>query len=280
MPQAADRQAAERPAAESPTAEGPAEKALDPQAPAGLDRRTVRTRLALRDALADEIRATGDLTRVTVTSVTERAGVTRRTFYSHFKDIPDLVNQVEGETIADLRVLLADLTRVTLDELQAALTDLGPCPGATPILTYFRDRGSYLAPLLGDGGDPAFATRIQSMAREVVADRALDGIDLHVLGPLFDYYLTYAISAEVGVLLRWLTSGMRQSVDVMARIMTGLMFVRPGDLYDRPIDFDITQFACMMLAASGDNDASSPQDSPASASLTTPAANRPEEDKR
>ena len=56
------------------------------------DRRTRRTRLALRDALAEEIAATGDLSRVTVTAVTGRAGVTRRTFYSHYKDITDLVN--------------------------------------------------------------------------------------------------------------------------------------------------------------------------------------------
>ncbi|MDY4535518.1 MAG: TetR/AcrR family transcriptional regulator, partial [Tractidigestivibacter sp.] len=52
------------------------------------DRRTRRTRLALRDALAEEIAAMGDLSRVTVTAVTSRAGVTRRTFYSHYRDIP------------------------------------------------------------------------------------------------------------------------------------------------------------------------------------------------
>ena len=45
-----------------------------------LDRRTARTRAALRKALAEEIDATGDLTSVTVTGVTERAGLTRRTF--------------------------------------------------------------------------------------------------------------------------------------------------------------------------------------------------------
>lgn len=64
------------------------------------DRRTRRTRLALRDALAEEISATGDLSRVTVTAVTNRAGVTRRTFYSHYKDIPDLMNCIEKETVA------------------------------------------------------------------------------------------------------------------------------------------------------------------------------------
>jgi hypothetical protein len=63
----------------------------------------------------------------------------------------------------------------------------------------------------------------------------------------FDYYLTFVISAEVGVLVRWLTTGMTESDGIMARIMTALLFVRPGDLYGRPIDFDLstlsTEFA-------------------------------------
>ena len=102
--------------------------------------------------------------------------------------------------------------------------------------------GDYLRPLLGDGGDPAFAEHLKLMARGVVLDRALDGLVLRAIGPFFDYYLTYAISAEVGVLVRWLDGGMRESVRDMARIMTALMFVRPGDLYDNPIDLDIPNF--------------------------------------
>ena len=47
--------------------------AAAPPVPQSTDRRSVRTRRALRQALADEIDATGDLTRVTVTAVTERA---------------------------------------------------------------------------------------------------------------------------------------------------------------------------------------------------------------
>ncbi|MGI6229865.1 MAG: TetR/AcrR family transcriptional regulator [Tractidigestivibacter sp.] len=209
----------------------------------GTDRRSRRTRLALRDALADEIQAAGDLSRVTVTAVTERAGVTRRTFYSHYKDIPDLVSCIEDDTIAEVRPLVAKLSEVHLSELSDAINHQEPCPGSVEILTYFKDRGSYLVPLMGDGGDPAFSQRLRSMIHEVVADRALDGIDLRALGAFFDYYLTFAISAEVGVLLRWMESGMKESVHDMARIMTALMFVRPGDLYDNPIDLDIESFA-------------------------------------
>ena len=47
---------------------------------------------------------------------------------------------------------------------------------------------------------------------------------------------------------------MRESVRTMARIMTALMFVRPGDLYDSPIELDLPSFAlAVMLPDEEDN---------------------------
>ena len=65
---------------------------------------------------------------------------------------------------------------------------------------------------------------------------------------MFDYYLTFVISAEVGVLTRWLSTGMVEPPEIMARMMTALLFVRPGDLYGRPIDFDIPALAAQAIA--------------------------------
>lgn len=210
------------------------------------DRRTLRTRRALRDALAAEIERTGDLSQVTVTGVADAAGVTRRTFYSHFRDIPDLVGAIEAQTVGDLRPLVARIAQVRLADLERAIRHVEPCPGAKEVLDYFKRR-PYLAPLLGEGGDPAFSGQVKSMVHEVVRDRALNGLDLRAI-PFFDYYLTFAISAEVGVLVRWLQNGMREPTAVMARVMTMLMFVRPGDLYGKSLDFDVNALGQQLLA--------------------------------
>ena len=207
------------------------------------DRRSVRTRAALAEALAAEIAATGDLSRVTVTAVTERAGVTRRTFYSHYSDIAGLVSAVEDELIEELRGYVTALAAVHLPELEEAIAHARPCPGSEEMLEYVRANGRVFQPLLGEGGDPAFAERIRQMIHEAVASRALDDIDARAAGAFFDYYLTFVISAEMGVLMRWLAGGMRESVAVMARVMTALTFVRPGDLYGRPIELDVPSFA-------------------------------------
>jgi AcrR family transcriptional regulator len=196
----------------------------------------------LREALAAEIEAAGDLSQVTVTAVADRAGITRRTFYSHYRDIPNLVACVEEEALADLRTLVCDVAQVTLPELEEAISRFEPCPRSVEVLAYFQQEGTHLVPLLGEGGDPAFAEKLKDMVRRVVLDRALHGFTAAAL-PVFEYYLTFVISAEVGVLMRWLATGMVEPPDIMARMMTALLFVRPGDLYGRPINFDIVGLA-------------------------------------
>lgn len=231
------------------------QETLERRVPARRDRRTQRSRELLRDALAGEIRATGDLSRVTVTALTERAGLTRRTFYTHFHDIPELVDAIEREALANIRSLVEDIAASHLEQLTDALTSLEPAPGSVELLSYFRDNASYLTALLGKGGDPAFVEKIKDVCTDAVATRALDGIDARAAGPFFDYYLAFAVSAEAGVLTRWLTGGMRESVEVMARIMTALMFVRPGDLYGKPIDFNVPAWALALMQASLAHDA-------------------------
>ncbi len=221
--------------------------------PATTDRRILRTRAALRLALAQEVEEVGDLSRVTVTAVTRRAGLTRRTFYSHFRDIPDLVERIEDEAIHELRPALELLASSNLDELRRAIDHGEPAPGAVELLSAVHDRGEWLRPLLGDGGDPAFAKRIKATAHDVIAPYARQGLELGILGPIFEYYLTFAISAEVGVLLRWLDGGMVEPVGTMARLMTGLMFVRPGDLYGNPIELDVPRFALAALCTREDS---------------------------
>lgn len=241
-----------------------------------LDRRIRRSRARLRDALAAEIAAAGDLSRVTVTAVAERAGLTRRTFYSHFHDIPELVDAIEAEALADVRELVARIVATNLDELAAALDALEPAPGAVELLGYFRDNAGHLAVLLGEGGDPAFVEKIKSVCTDAVCSRALDGIDARALGPFFDYYLAFAVSAEAGVLTRWLAGGMREDVRTMALMMTALAFVRPGDLYGKKIDLDVPAYALALMRSSvAGNHADAPT---TSGNATTRAAQTKESD--
>ena len=220
------------------------------------DPRCVRSRELLRDALAADLVAQGDLARVTVTSVSDRAGLTRRTSYAHDRSIDDLVAEVEDETLADVVRLAEAVAENHLDQVFSACDALEPVPGSVVLLSYFRDRSALLVPLLGPGGDPSFMQRLKAALHDAFASRALEGLDGRTLGAFFDYYVTFAVSAECGVLERWLQGGMAEPVGAMARLMTLLMFVRPGDLYGSSYDMNIPMYGLALMASLEDADES------------------------
>ncbi len=248
--------AAAAPAAEralaGPSA-GPAPAPATASAPVSkLDRRSLRSQGLLRRALADELNGGGDLTRVTVAELTSRAGLTRRTFYTHYRDIPDFVEHIEAELLAGIRKRIACIAASDLDSLYEGINALEPAPGSVELLAYLKRNGAIMGALLGPHGDPAFAERIQGIARDAVADRMRMGILPGMLGTFFDYYLSYVVSAEMGIVRRWFERGLPESPEAMARIMTVVAFVRPGDLYGKPIDINVPEYGMKLFKVQED----------------------------
>ena len=221
------------------------------------DRRSLRSQRALRQALASELASGEDISRISVASLTERAGLTRRTFYTHYRDIPDFINQVEDGILAEIRDLVSRVAAANLPELYRNIDELEPAPGSVELLRYLAANRELIGSLLGPGGDPAFVRKLIDMARDAVSARAQTGILGLALGTFFDYYVTYVISAEVGVIQRWFEHDLAESPETMARIMTVIAFVRPGDLYGQPIDINVPEYGMKLLNLQLD-DAASP----------------------
>lgn len=218
-----------------------------PQTDFRCDPRSLRSQASLRDALVQQLGAGEDLSRITVASLTDCAGLTRRTFYSHYKDIPDFIQQVEDAIMDEIRVLVRNIGAATLPELYHSIDELEPAPGAVELLEYLANNRELIGSLLGPGGDPAFIKRLIDLARDEISGRMQTGIFPAVLGSFFDYYLSYVVTAEVGVVQRWFENGLPESPKTMARIMTVIAFVRPGDLYGQPIDINVPAYGMKLL---------------------------------
>ncbi len=211
------------------------------------DRRSVRSQVALRRALVSGLSEGEDISRLNVAALTDRAGLTRRTFYSHYRDIPDFINQVEEGVLSDIRRLIRNIGSSTLADLYRNIDELEPAPGAVELLGYLSDNRALVGSLLGPGGDPGFIKKLVDLARDEIAERMQTGIMGLALGTFFDYYLTYVVSAEVGVVQRWIENGLTESPETMARIMTVIAFVRPGDLYGQPIDINVPAYGTKLM---------------------------------
>lgn len=232
-----------------------------PQTEFKCDRRSLRSQRALMDALIEQLGEGEELSRITVASLTERAGLTRRTFYSHYRDIPDFIDHVEQALLADLRAHITAIVATHLEDLAHTIDLLEPAPGSVELMRYLADNRALIGSLLGPGGDPAFIKKIIDLARESIAGRLQTGIFPGALGAFFDYYLSYVVSAEVGVVQRWFETGLKESPEIMARTCTAIAFVRPGDLYNQPFDINVPAlglklagFACIDTTDEGKSD--------------------------
>lgn len=68
------------------------------------DKRVVRTKKAIKSALFT-IMETKDISAITISELTAAANVNRRTFYTHYKCITDILSEVESDLVAALREL-------------------------------------------------------------------------------------------------------------------------------------------------------------------------------
>lgn len=188
-----------------------------------VDRRIARTRLAIRDALVTVIKEKG-FDALTVRDLVLRANINRGTFYLHYKDKFDLLEQTETEILQDIQhlILRANLIQFedshTTDQLQGLVILL---------LEYVKDHAELMHAIFGLQGDYSFISRIRSMLEQNLNLGALSGLRVENFSVPREYLIAYILHAHLGVLQSWLVNGCQESTVEMARIFFRLSFEGP-----------------------------------------------------
>lgn len=192
------------------------------------DRRIARTQLALRDALIALIEEQG-LDSISVGDLCSAANITRGTFYNHYKDKEALLHALEDEVIDGLDVFQERMANLKLTELAKCVAFKRPLPLLVEMFDYLRDEGAFLHAVLGAGGDAAFAAHLRdsvctNLVQSILHERYRKSTD-----PFVGYYVSFYASAYLGVIMRWVETGMAESSHEMAAIAQRLLFIKPGE---------------------------------------------------
>lgn len=179
------------------------------------DLRVRRTRKLLRQALI-ELTIEKGFAAVTVQDIAERAMVNRATFYRHYLDKYDLLDQYTNE-IYDGTAPEEPLPAAQANGAARERPD-GPPMGLVRLLAYMRANAEFYRVMLSEKGDPAFARRvrehIEARLRALLPEettRPSDG------GPPLDLCLSYVSHACVGALVWWLEQPSPCAPEDMAR---------------------------------------------------------------
>lgn len=79
------------------------------------DKRVIRTKSAIKNALFS-LMENKDISSITVSELTTLANVNRRTFYSHYSNITDILDEVENDLVAALSELVTKYDKTNFQD--------------------------------------------------------------------------------------------------------------------------------------------------------------------
>lgn len=192
------------------------------------DRRSVRSEIAIRSACIALMSEYG-LDVITVGDVCKRADVTRGTFYNHYKDKDALVRDLEGEVLHDLKDIQQRMGELDLGDLAVAMASNEPLDILMELFGYLRSKGAFLHAVMGEHGDITFAPRLRDSVCTTIVRSMLHTKYRENPSEFVNYYVAFFANAYLGIINRWISTGMKESDVEMARIAQRLLFIKPGE---------------------------------------------------
>ncbi|MDR7240537.1 TetR/AcrR family transcriptional regulator [Neobacillus drentensis] len=184
------------------------------------DLRVIRTKESIRDALVELIDEKG-FEAITVKDITTRAKINRGTFYAHYQDKYDLMTKFEEEIMFEMSRIAKQNFPGVIAALGTNSPTLAPFSLAVSLFEYLNENNGFMKAVLGPKGDLSFQTRLKDFMWKTIYGNDVNAIikEENLLVP-GQYLVSYIASAHIGVIQQWLNSGMKESPQEMARIIS------------------------------------------------------------
>jgi AcrR family transcriptional regulator len=187
------------------------------------DRRIVRTKVAIREALVSLIEEKG-FEALSVKDITIGANINRGTFYLHYKDKFDLLEQTETDIIHKIEEIILQANALNFSDFNSVDK---PLPVVVTLFEYLKENAALMHAVLGLKGGVAFQTRLRQTVEKNLKLGFLAGMKAEKFLVPSEYLISYVLSAHFGVIQIWLQKGCVESPKEMAIILSKLSWNGP-----------------------------------------------------
>lgn len=157
------------------------------------NQRTRLSKILLKNALMDLLSEKGSVTKISVRELCERANLNRSTFYAHYSEPKELLEEVEAE--------LLDATREHLQKIGAE-NDIGAHRYLLSFLIYIKENDKPFRTLLIDAGDPEFRSKF--MQQSII--QFVENLNISFPKDQEQYIYSYILNGSTGVIIQWMRS--------------------------------------------------------------------------
>lgn len=184
-----------------------------------VDRRVIKTRRQLKKGLAALMKEKS-VNQITVKELVEEVDINRSTFYLHFKDIQDLLREIEENMEAQIKRAIEEHPIVSGNENAFYFIE--------DMFRLLDEEREISKALIGPNGDMGFIHRIE----RIIKENSRGTLEKMFPGKKEDlkYFYAFCLSGCLGLVKVWLNEGEEKSPEEMAQ-MTFNMIANAKDAF-------------------------------------------------
>lgn len=184
-----------------------------------IDRRVIKTRKQLKKGLAALMKEKS-VNQITVKELVEEVDINRSTFYLHFKDIQDLLREIEENMEAQIKRAIEEHPIVSGNENAFYFIE--------DMFRVLDEEREISKALIGPNGDMGFIHRIE----RIIKENSRGTLEKMFSGKKEDlkYFYAFCLSGCLGLVKVWLNEGEEKSPEEMAQ-MTFNMIANAKDAF-------------------------------------------------
>ncbi len=180
------------------------------------DRRVKYTKMVLRQSLL-ELMKTSSVNKITVKDICSLADINRGTFYAHYKDPYDLLQQIENDLFLQLHSTLQKSSSYKPDGEYFLSPTL-----VTEIFEAIRENSDICKVLFSKNGDAEFLKKVLYIAH----DRCMTEWAKNIIKKpeVLEYLYSFIANGSAGIIQNWVESGMEEKPQDIAAIVDRMAY--------------------------------------------------------
>ena len=177
------------------------------------DRRIKYTKILIKQSLVKLLQEK-PISKISIKEICETADINRSTFYAHYADQYDLLRQLVDETLQDINTYL--------DSYNFTVYEPGSYQIMKRIFEYIVENAELCKVLMGEYGDISLQKEIMMIVqrqgmKEWKGKKAVDE-------DMMEYLYIYGVNGSIGIVQKWLQSGLKQSAGEMADLVIQMIY--------------------------------------------------------
>lgn len=183
------------------------------------DRRSRRTAMSLQRSLVDLL-LEKSLADITIQELTDRANVSRTTFYLHYQNIGDLFQSIEDEVVAQYEDIINRIVSDEFDILYVGTDKKGQkwLPTLIEAFQFFYDNPKFCSVLLRNP-ESHFFQRTVERGHDAVLER-MEELRPDLTRVELEYFYIFVVNGIRGIVQEWMLHGYKETPNEITSIVS------------------------------------------------------------